>query len=63
MADLAIVPWVPLNPHLGWIYNIVLRSTDDGSYGTPPWLKQIKKAVALAHLTMHALADFQSKMD
>ena len=38
----------------------VLRSVDDGPNGTPPWLKEIKKAIALAHFSMHF---FQSKMD
>ena len=31
-----------------WL-DLVLRSTEDG---TPPWLKEIKKAVALAHFCM-----------
>ena len=44
-----------------WL-DLVLRSIDDGPNGTPPWLKEIKKAGALSHLK-HVLADFQSKTD
>ena len=39
--------------------DLVLRSIDDGPNGIPPWLKEIMKAVALAHLSM----PFQSKTD
>ena len=50
VADLAIVPWISLNSLL-WL-DLVPRSTDDGLNGTPPWFKENKKAVALAHLSM-----------
>ena len=42
VADLAIALWVPLSPHC---LDLVPKSTDDGPNG---WLKEIKKAVALA---------------
>ena len=57
VADLAIVPWVPLKPPPLWM-DLVLRSIDDEPNGTPPWLKETKKAVALACFTR-----FQSKQD
>ena len=51
VADVAIVPWVPLNPPPPFDWNL-MESADDGPNGTPPWLKEVKKAVALAHLSM-----------